>query len=68
MREDREYYQKRRLKKIEESRDPLLTTPSGYAVLEIPYGERFTAARFVSFPLLFQLLCGGITDRLIIHN
>ncbi|GIK05037.1 hypothetical protein Aspvir_009136 [Aspergillus viridinutans] len=42
---EQKYHQRRRLRKIQESGDPLLTTPSGYAVLEIPYGERFTAAR-----------------------
>ncbi|RHZ70224.1 hypothetical protein CDV55_108300 [Aspergillus turcosus] len=44
-----EYYQKRQLKKIEESGDPLLTTPSGYATLDIPYGEKFTATRVCKY-------------------
>lgn len=38
------YRRKRLLKTIDENGEP---THSGYATLEIPYGERFTATRYV---------------------
>jgi hypothetical protein len=41
------YRRKRLLKTIDDSGEPTLATPSGYATLEIPYGERFTATKYV---------------------
>jgi hypothetical protein len=38
------YRRRRLLKTIDENGEP---THSGYATLEIPYGERFTATRYV---------------------
>jgi hypothetical protein len=40
------YRRKRLLKTIDESGEPALTSPSGYASHEIPYGEKFTAAMY----------------------
>lgn len=37
------YWLKRALKKFDDGGEPMLTTPSGYASHDIPYGERFTA-------------------------
>ncbi|KAF9224651.1 hypothetical protein BS17DRAFT_816863 [Gyrodon lividus] len=44
-RTDDNYRRKRCLKKFDESGEPALTAPSGYASHDIPYGERFTADR-----------------------
>jgi hypothetical protein len=40
------YYRKRFLKKFDDGGEPTLTTSSGYAIHDIPYGERFTANRY----------------------
>jgi hypothetical protein len=41
------YWRKRFLKKIDDSGEPDLTPESGYASHHIPYGERFTADKYV---------------------
>lgn len=40
------YRRQRLLKTIDENGEP---THSGYATLEVPYGERFTATRYIYF-------------------
>lgn len=53
------YKQKRRLKKIDENGEP---THSGYAALEVPYGQKFSAGRYVS-----QDNPGDIASKLMIN-
>ncbi|KAL7621369.1 hypothetical protein AAE478_008690 [Parahypoxylon ruwenzoriense] len=43
------YRQERKLKRIGEAGDPMMTAPSGYARHELPYGERFTAEKVRDF-------------------
>ncbi|KAI1271374.1 ankyrin repeat protein [Xylaria sp. FL0933] len=66
----RSYWRKRYLQKIDDGGEPALTTPSGYASHDIPYGEQFTADKVCEYvkkhskePYLF-----GTLEEVVIHG